>query len=222
MTSSPNCSRAKADLGLLGYYAWGKANSDSDRSGSFPWFAHGCAGYGKHFPPAPSSLEISSRNCRVAALQKRWDHLRAGLDPAPGPAGCGHGRFAGRRQRDAGARLQGKRKPISLETRIDLGVVSLVAELRGHERQAAEELGQWKTRVEERKVIDASPAAIKPAARHGEPAHVFPAISAPADGRPRLDGGIGWSGICAVASGAADGRPSLSKFPPLEPGSGPR
>jgi hypothetical protein len=45
-------------------------------------------------------------------------------------------------------------------TRIDPGVVSLVAELRGHERQAAEELGQWKTQYEERKVIDASPAAI--------------------------------------------------------------
>jgi hypothetical protein len=96
------------------------------------------------------------------------------------------------------------------------------AELRGHERQAAEELQQWKTRVEERKVIDASPAAIKlallltgeefdsvekgggdgeiagrgrtggsnvdspqPAARRGEPAQVFPANAAPADGRPR-------------------------------------
>jgi len=31
------------------------------------------------------------------------------------------------------------------------GVVSLVAELRGHERRAAEDLGQWKTGVEERK-----------------------------------------------------------------------
>jgi hypothetical protein len=30
----------------------------------------------------------------------------------------------------------------------------------GGERQAAEELGRWNTRVEERKVIDASPAAI--------------------------------------------------------------
>jgi hypothetical protein len=39
-------------------------------------------------------------------------------------------------------------------------VVSLVAELRGHERQAAEELGQWKTGVEEPKPLDASPAAI--------------------------------------------------------------
>jgi hypothetical protein len=47
-----------------------------------------------------------------------------------------------------------------LVTRIDPGVVSLVAELRGHERQAAEELEQWKTHHEERRVIDASPAAI--------------------------------------------------------------
>jgi hypothetical protein len=39
------------------------------------------------------------------------------------------------------------------------GVVSLVGELRGHERQAAEESGQWTTRVEERKRLDASPAA---------------------------------------------------------------
>jgi hypothetical protein len=39
-------------------------------------------------------------------------------------------------------------------------VVSLVAELRGHERQAAEELGQRKTHNEEPKPLDASPAAI--------------------------------------------------------------
>jgi hypothetical protein len=47
-----------------------------------------------------------------------------------------------------------------LVTRIDPGAVSLVAELRTHECQAAEELGRWKTGVEERKVIDASLAAI--------------------------------------------------------------
>src|ERR1035437_10148570 len=47
-----------------------------------------------------------------------------------------------------------------LVTRIDPGVVSLVAELRGHGQQAAEESGQWKTHIEERHVIDASPAAI--------------------------------------------------------------
>jgi hypothetical protein len=37
---------------------------------------------------------------------------------------------------------------------------SLVAELRGHERQAAEELSQWKTHIDERKVIDATLAAM--------------------------------------------------------------
>ena len=46
-----------------------------------------------------------------------------------------------------------------LLVRIAPGVVSLVAELRGHGRQAAEELEQGKNRVEEHK-LDASPAAI--------------------------------------------------------------
>jgi hypothetical protein len=45
-------------------------------------------------------------------------------------------------------------------TRIDPVVVSLVAELRGQERQAAEELERWKTHSEERKPPDAWPAAI--------------------------------------------------------------
>jgi hypothetical protein len=40
------------------------------------------------------------------------------------------------------------RKGDRLMTRMDPGVVSLVAELRGHERQAAEELEQWKTGVD--------------------------------------------------------------------------
>ena len=38
------------------------------------------------------------------------------------------------------------KKADRLVTRIDPGVVSLVAELRGHERQAAEELGRWSER----------------------------------------------------------------------------
>ena len=36
----------------------------------------------------------------------------------------------------------------------------MLAELRAHERQAAEELGQWKAVIEERKMSDATPAAI--------------------------------------------------------------
>jgi hypothetical protein len=47
-----------------------------------------------------------------------------------------------------------------LVVRIAPGVVSLVAEPRGHERQAAEELGQWNTHREERRVIEASPTAV--------------------------------------------------------------
>jgi hypothetical protein len=45
------------------------------------------------------------------------------------------------------------KKADRLVTRIAPGVFSLVAELRGHERQAAEELGRWKYRVEERKTL---------------------------------------------------------------------
>ena len=74
--------------------------------------------------------------------------------PDPGSTGRGHGRSARRRQRVAGARLQGQERR-SVGDTIDPGVVSLVAELRGHERHAAEELEQWKTIHEERKTVDA-------------------------------------------------------------------
>jgi hypothetical protein len=70
-------------------------------------------------------------------------------------------RLGRRHQRVAGPRLQGKGAN-RLVTRIDPGVVSRVAELRAHERQAAEELGQGKTHREERKLSAASPAEIKP------------------------------------------------------------
>ena len=37
----------------------------------------------------------------------------------------------------------------------------MLAELRAHERQAAEELNQWKAVIDERKFVDATPAAIE-------------------------------------------------------------
>ena len=69
---------------------------------------------------AAIALEISSRNSRVAALQKRWDRSRAG-QLCPRPTRRGHGRFARRRLvRD----YRGKDAD-RLVTRIDPGVVSL-------------------------------------------------------------------------------------------------
>jgi hypothetical protein len=41
-----------------------------------------------------------------------------------------------------------------LVTRIDPGVVSLVAELGGHERQTAEEVERWKTHIKERYALE--------------------------------------------------------------------
>jgi hypothetical protein len=108
---------------------------------------------------ATIALEISSRNAPVAALEKRWDRLRAGLERILDQRGRRHGRSARGRQRDTAPGLQGPESR-SAGDPIDLAVVSLFAELRGHERQAAEELGQWKTGVEERKAPDVSPAAI--------------------------------------------------------------
>jgi hypothetical protein len=45
-------------------------------------------------------------------------------------------------------------------TKIDTGVLAMAAELRALERQVAEELAQWKVVVENRKVVDATPAAV--------------------------------------------------------------
>ena len=71
----------------------------------------------------------------------------------------------------------------------DPHLVSLLAELRGHERQGAEELKQRKTHVEERKVIDASPAAIS-LARICDP------------GKDRGDGAEGVGAATGIGTGA--------------------
>src|SRR5437899_3122781 len=101
------------------------------------------------------ALEISSRNARVQALQKRWDCLRAGVDLLLQQRGAGMADVPG----GASGLLFRDSRGVA---RIDSGLVSLLAELRAHEQQAAQELSQWQTRsvVEERKVLDATPAAV--------------------------------------------------------------
>src|ERR1019366_4475790 len=122
------------------------------------WFAQGSASCRNHFPP-PAPLEISGHNSRVRALQKRWDRLRAGLDLILDQRGADMADLPGGASGLLCRDYMGKEAD-RLVTRIDPGVVSLVADLRGHEQQAAEESERWIAHHEERKPLDASPAAI--------------------------------------------------------------
>ena len=101
------------------------------------------------------ALEISSRNARVQVLQERWDCLRAGVDLLLQQRGAGMTDVPGGA---SGLLFRDSRGVV----RVDSGLVSLLGELRAHEQQAAQELSQWQTRsvVEERKVLDATPAAV--------------------------------------------------------------
>ena len=94
------------------------------------------------------SLEIRKRSARVQALQERWDYLRAGLELVLDQRGADMADLPGGASGMLARDYKGKEAD-RLVTRIDPGVVSLVAELRGHERQAAGELEQGKTGVKE-------------------------------------------------------------------------
>jgi hypothetical protein len=112
------------------------------------WFAHVVRELQE--AGATIALEISSRNSRVAAPQNRWDRLRAGFDVmlyhrGPDMVAVPEG-ASGLLVRDG----QGKEADQLCDPHRP-GVVSLVAELRGHERRAAEELSSGITRVEEPK-----------------------------------------------------------------------
>jgi hypothetical protein len=76
-----------------------------------------------------SALEISSRNAHVQALQKRWDRLRAGLDLVLDQWGADTSDLPWGASGLLVRGYKGK-KADRLVTRIDPGVVSLVAELR--------------------------------------------------------------------------------------------
>src|SRR5450432_4499871 len=94
------------------------------------------------------ALEISSRNARVQALQDRWDRLRRVIteraaapefaDVPGGSTGLLCVTYVGK---DAD-------RPVY---RVD---TAILAELRAHERQAAEELEKWKTRTETKVTVD--------------------------------------------------------------------
>jgi hypothetical protein len=108
------------------------------------------------------ALEISSRNTRVAALQKRWDRLRAGLGLIIDLRGADMADLPRRRQRAVGARLQGEgSRPAGDPHRHRRGLAGRrVAPATSARRPRNSK--QWKTHVEEPRPLDASPAAITP------------------------------------------------------------
>jgi hypothetical protein len=98
------------------------------------------------------AAEISDRNARIQALQERWTRLRANLDKVleergAEMAGVVPGGSTGLLMCD----YKGGPTPVY---RLDPGVVALLAELRAHEKQAAEELGQWVEKREETSTLD--------------------------------------------------------------------
>jgi hypothetical protein len=98
------------------------------------------------------AAEISDRNTRIQALQERWTRLRANLNQVLEERGAEMvgvvpGGSTGLLMRD----YKGASTPVY---RLDPGVVALLAELRAHEKQAAEELGQWVEKREETSTLD--------------------------------------------------------------------
>lgn len=113
------------------------------------------------FSAGTIALEISSRNARVQALQERWDKMRQVITER-----AVHYAKGGDDESDAivpGGEtgllvkdFKGKEadQPVY---KVDTG---LLAELRNHEKQAAEELGQW---TEKRQLTDADGHALQTA-----------------------------------------------------------
>jgi Terminase small subunit len=119
------------------------------------------------------ALEICSRNARVQASQNRWERLRRGFDLILEERGADmSGREAsldaeGKPMADAEPPVPGgssgllcrdyKGKDATQPVyKVDTGIIGLAAEIRNHEKQAAQELGQWS---EEKK--DDAPAGLK-------------------------------------------------------------
>jgi len=96
------------------------------------WFAHGSAGTGSTFRRRHRSRDPEPQR-PVAALQKRCDRLRAGLDLILDQRRADMADLPGGASGLLRQGLQGQGAD-RLVTRIDPGVILLVGELRGHER----------------------------------------------------------------------------------------
>jgi hypothetical protein len=92
------------------------------------------------------ALEISSRNACVQALQDRWDRLRVGVAQLMAERGADMAEAPGGSTGLVVRQYQGAlAMPVYT---VDTGLLFLLSELRAIEKQAAEELGQWREKRE--------------------------------------------------------------------------
>jgi hypothetical protein len=123
------------------------------------WFAHGSAGYGKHFPPPPSPSRSAAATRASRPSKKRWDRLRAGLDSVLDQQGAVVADLPGGASGAVGARLQGEGSRSADDPHRLPAWSRWSPNCAPTSARRTEELGQWNTH-HERRVIDAStPAA---------------------------------------------------------------
>lgn len=88
------------------------------------------------------ALEISKVDARIEALQSRWNQLRQGVEQIIQERGADMADIPGGRSGLLCRDYKGKDATAEVY-KIDPGIVGLLGELRAHEKQAAEQLGQW-------------------------------------------------------------------------------
>jgi hypothetical protein len=91
-------------------------------------------------------VSLINRNARVQALQDRWDRLRVGVAQLMAERGADMAEAPGG---STGLLVRQYQGALAMPVyTVDTGLLSLLSELRAIEKQAAEELGQWREKRE--------------------------------------------------------------------------
>ena len=94
-------------------------------------------------------LDISDRNARIAAVKNRSNRLRAALDCLRSERARDLADVSGGQSGLLSRDYSGKNGGQEIYS-IDTGMIALERELRAHDRQVAQELGQWQETLEDR------------------------------------------------------------------------
>jgi hypothetical protein len=100
--------------------------------------------------------EICARSARIEALQYRWNRLRASLDSLLNERGADMAHIPGGSSGLLCRDFKGKDANVEV-SRVDSGLVSLLAELREIEQHASVELGQWRPQFDSTVRLDQRP-----------------------------------------------------------------